>query len=189
VNWLQQDDCRIRAIPSSDAVLGIDGLRCVISGLSAEDLVRTEAWALIRELDQFLALYAKAGLSEPPWGRTVLQSAVAEFGAANYGAARDRILQRRNQTYAFGIDGIWPLVESGLANPRGSRIPLPILRDLSTAKSMFDDGKPRLGEVYFMQGLFDIAAQVAEVSGIFWVLALFGALASRRPLWQGDVGS
>ncbi len=175
VDWLQQDDCHIRIIPSSDAVLGIDELPCVISWLRAEDLVRTEAWALIRELDQLLTLYDRAGLSRPPWGSTVLESAAAEFKAADYASARDRVLQTRNQTYAFGIEAIWPLVQSGLANPRESRIPLPILRTLSTAKRMFDDAKPRLGEIYFMEGLQDIVAQVAE-TGILWALTVVGAL-------------
>ena len=92
----------------------------------------------------------------------------AEIVEGRYGEAIDDLMERRNQTYAFALDAVRPLVEEGFANPRESEIPLSILRTFYLAQGEFDRGEVRQGEMSLILGL----RQLASVPEMPWLLVL-----------------
>jgi hypothetical protein len=152
-------------------VLRPGDLPCILSRLDPDDLIATEALALIRELEELLHLFGVTELGTPPSATEALDLAYQDFETGSYGAVRSTLLEVRDQVYASGLDGIWPQVEAGFASPRDSEVPLSILRTFSLARSAFDRGEPRQGELQLIQGLNDLSLKVNE-PGLPALLAL-----------------
>ncbi len=82
------------------------------------------------------------------------------------------------------LNDIWPIVQEGLASPRSSRIPITILRSISDAKRILQDGKTREGEACLFDGLRQWSAAVTEPGAMLLLLAV--VLLRRRSFGAGD---
>jgi len=172
------------SLPGPNPTIPASDLPCIITGLSEEDLVRTEARALIRELEYLLNTYESLGFAKPPGTKGTLSQALTDYDDGRYGDARSLILATRNETYGYGLEAVSPLVEEGFADPRNSRIPLDILRKFDMAQGQFTRGDFRKGELNLIEGL-KMLESVPEplLAAILVLLALsiYGGYRPREP--------
>ena len=157
-----------KTVREPDPFLSPSDLPCIIYGLSPDHLVSTESVSLYPELVSLLQLYQAAGIGQPAYAESLLQTASQYIDSSRYAEARELLLSRRNDTYSYALDATQSLVPEGFEHPRESRIPLSILRSLSQAESLFSHGNPRMGEVALIRG----SEQVAEVGESFLPLVL-----------------
>jgi len=176
------DDCVMTTLEGPNPVLSPDAFPCVISGLRVGDLLPTEVWALLSELQNLRHLYISAGIGLPSGIDEVLLKARGYFESGRYEEARTELLSFRNQTYAFGMDKIRPMVETGFSDPRNSEIPLSILRLFSMAENAFERGDVREGEVLFTEGLLNLSKEVNDAGLLMTVTIIVIFLLRRSPV-------
>jgi len=150
------------SLSGPDPSLAPGDFPCIISGLSQEDLLPTEALALLSESRKILGHYEVMDLSPPSGIRRALSMAELDYQAGRYSEAITKMLGVRNWTYAFGLEALWPTIEEGLAKPRETNISMNVLRDFSKARNFFFNDEPRKGEILFIQALRGISTSVGE---------------------------
>jgi len=145
---------------------------CIVSDLSQEDLLRTEVWAMIQELDNLAKLYRSILAGDLPGAENLLSKALEDFRAGRHLQARSLLLENRGSFYGKLLADIWPMAQEGLASPRTSKVPIAVLRSVSDAKRMFEDGKAREGEAYLFAACRQWSAAVPEPLRILFLAAL-----------------
>ena len=133
-------------------ILGPSDIPCIISGLTEEDLMITETWAMIQELQDMTRFYTK--ITEMPLDTdALLARALEDFNAGRFIEARSFLLGSRESIYRAALEGVLPTVQEYLASPRTSKVPLPIVRSVSVGAGFFLDGRTRQAEAYLFDGL------------------------------------
>jgi hypothetical protein len=170
-----------------DPVLQPGDLPCILAGLSAGDLPRIEAWAIIEETRYLLTSYDILGLSPLQGSAEALTDAISDFEEGRYNKSVSTLSDIKETMLTHGLDAIWPMVEEGFANPRDSDIPLDILRLFGYAESLFSRGDSRRGELYFIRGLEEIKAipeMTTATTSILIVLSI--PFLIRRRNWESN---
>ncbi len=114
------------------------------------------------------------GAGALPEAENAISLASSEFQAGRYLQARSLLPGIRESVYQKVLADIWPTVQDGLASPRTSKVPITILRSISNAKRMLEDGRTRESEAYLFDGLRQWSAAVPEPIAILIVAALLG---------------
>jgi len=145
---------------------------CIVSGLSEDDLLRTEVWAMIEELRNLDEFHQRIAAGELPDAENLLSLASREFQAGRYVQARSLLAEARQSAYQTVLADIWPTVQDGLASPRTSKVPITIVRSISDAKRMLEDGRARESEAYLFDGLRRWSAAVPEPIAVLFLIAV-----------------
>jgi hypothetical protein len=142
--------------------LSLGEMPCMIYGLTREDIHRTHAWSLVREIDTLLGLYNRLELGRLPAIEGALAEAKEDFLESRY----DLVIEGLNSTVATGygavLDAVWPLIEEAKRSPRESPIPIAALSKISGAERMYSQGDYADGNAYLLSGLGAWAAAVPE---------------------------
>jgi len=181
--WYVGENLSIKLLGSDPTMRSFD-IGCILSGLSEEDLLATQTWAMIEELDNLTQFYRRIGAGRLLDAENVLSRALEDFQAGRYLQARSLVLGVRESLYQTVLNDIWPTVQNGLASPRSSKIPITILRSISDAKRILQDGKSREAEAYLFDGLRQWSAAVREPGAMLLLLAV--VLLRRRSCAAGD---
>jgi hypothetical protein len=82
-----------------------------------------------------------------------LALAIEHFEAGRYPESELRAASAAIFGYAGSLEVVWPIVQEGLANPRESLLPVPILNRVYNAKRMFEEGEEAKGRIYLLNAL------------------------------------
>lgn len=137
---------------------------CLLHGLSKEDLIRTEAWSLLREIDTLMGLYGRLGLERLPGIEDELGRAAADFADSRYDLVKERLSFTVAITYAAVLNATWPSIEEATKSPRDSPIPILALSKIRAAERMYSRGDWANGNAYLVGGLEAWAMAVPETA-------------------------
>jgi hypothetical protein len=181
--WYVGENLSVKLLGPNATLRSFD-IGCIVSGLREEDLLATQTWAMIEELRNLTQFYRRVAGGRLFDAENVLSLASEAFQAGRYLQARSLIFGVRESLYQTVLNDIWPIVQDGLASPRSSKIPVTILRSISDAKRILQDGKTREGEAYLFDGLRQWSAAVTEPGAMLLLLAV--VLLRRRSFAAGD---
>ena len=164
-------------------VLRLEDLPCLIWGLDEQDLVATEIWAMVRELEDLLTFYDALGLTELASIHEALNVSLQDFEARKFDDARSKLNTGTEEAYGLVMEEVWPFVEAGFADPRNSTIPMVLLNKIYTAKRKFADGEVMEGRMYLLKALKDwgeIKEPPILSTGLIITLMIYGLCRSQR---------
>ncbi len=159
-----------------EGMIGLKDLPCIIHGLSEEDLLATETWALVQELTVLLESYNKLGRTRIDALEVALETSLSDFQAARYQDVKSTLGPMADRGYLEVFDSVWPAIEEAMKSPRTSPIPIACLSRISYAKRLFETGRPRDGNAYLIAGLKEWAFAVSEPATSALILLGLGIL-------------
>ncbi len=153
----------------------LDDLDGFVYGLAEADIQATQAWGPIHELRDLLGLCGRLGLGPTPLLQEDYDRILKAFQAGEYPEAGLQAQISLARGYDLILEELRPLVQAGLANPRNSSLPFPILNKISIATQNIETGRRGDGQAYLLKALkdwSDIPETVPPVGMLVAILTL-----------------
>jgi hypothetical protein len=143
----------LNVLELDSAKVGLGQLPALIHGLTEDDVLATETWNMILELETLTEFCEGIGVEGTSAYRQALDLSISDFEQGRYLAATTRLRQVLEEAYTTTLNQILPQVEAGLSSPRDSPIPMTPLIRIGVAKRMFDEGDVEGAQIYLLAGL------------------------------------
>lgn len=174
--WYVGRNLTLRRLASTN--IATTDLPCLLIGLTEDDIIRTEVWALLRELRHLTSIYADLGLGELGPTKASLMEAENLYEAGRHVESRSVLVSARQDAYRAVLSTVVPLYEQAKTSPRNSTIPLSALNSIGAAQVGFSTGDLVEGRSYLFKGFQEWKKAVSDRAGtsacssISWILLL-----------------